>query len=752
MCAYQAPEVYVKEFVEHALRDVEGVQPYEETYKEMRIPHIRLQADYGVVNIVIETEPPCHRSRGREQVKDYMVKFNRPFGILIDIPVERYYKEYPNPCRDRVGFELYVRLDDRIDVVYVREFKVRGREKEVVSEALGEFRSLVYLLKKLPLLSPEGKVEPTPEYLITQVRRIIMSNLEELRRIVSASPTRARVYFNIWRSTMEHVYGREVIESTSGLDELFAMLTVYVTWLKCLGATLLEAALGGSRYTIPIKLYLDGYRAAVDLFWHRRALVRFNIDYLFERDEYDWVFDPEIAQRLDKLFRGIGESLLPVDWSREVELDLLKRIYQNVVPREVRRQLGEFYTPDWIAQIILWRALNLLVRRVTPREVITGDPTVEVVELIDEFYRRHGRIPRFIDPTCGSFTFGVHYINSLLRWYTVKRPPVNPVEFARQIMDSVVGIDLNPVAVITAKVNYLLQVYRLLALRGEFLVEQPVIPVLRIDLLSIHASSGERRRGGRATLDAYLIGRREDAVVLRIPLESLLPSLDRNLVDRLRSRGVSVISEGNVHYVEVQLPLTIMDRAGDLVKLARALIALLTVGVDGFENEVGMLTQDEREALAKFRNVVSALERESLNSVWHSLILNNLLALYATRRKFDLILGNLPWVNVSAYPSGYAEFVKSVARELGVSPPPRAARKLDISIPLFAVALNYLAGSPSVTALMIPTSIFRGLHGVKWRELVSSPPHTLVEVWDLEGVKPFEDADNQPGVVFVLKG
>jgi hypothetical protein len=740
VCAYQAPEVYVKDFVEEVLRGVEGVKLYE----EMKVPRIRLRADYGVENIVIEVEAPCHRSRGREQIREYMKIFKRPFGLLIDIPTERYYREYPDACRDRVGFEVYTWFGDNVDAIYVREFEVRGREGEAINVAAEELRGIIGMLRRLRLLG--AKVRPTPEYLIEKVGELIAQYSEDLRKIVSGTPERARVYFSIWRRTMELVYGKEVIAGVGGLDELFANITIYATWLKCLGATLLEAALGGGRYSIPIELYLDGHRAAVDLFWYRRALVRFNVDYLFERDEYDWVFDPEVAPRLDGFFRKIGELLLSVDWSQEVELDLLKRIYQNVVPREVRRQLGEFYTPDWIAQIIIWRALHILVRGVPPQELIVPDPTDRAVELVDEFYKKYGRIPRFIDPTCGSFTFGVHYINTLLRWYTAKRPPIHPVEFARQIMDNVVGIDLNPVAVITAKVNYLLQVYRLLAVRGQYLAEQPIIPILRVDLLNIHASSTKN-------LSYYFVGRRRDSIVLRIPLESLSTNINEDSLNRLRKRGVSIIrhSDVDVHYVEISLPLSILSKARNLITLARGFIALLTIGIKGFENEIGELNADERKAVEEFRGVVSVLEEESLDIIWHSLILNNALAIYLTQKKFDLVLGNLPWVNVSAYPKGYAELLRGIAKELGVSPPPQAARKLDISIPLFAIALRYLAASPSVTALMVPASIFKGLHGASWRRFVSSPPHTVIEVWDLEDVKPFEGADNQPGVVFVLK-
>jgi len=37
----------------------------------VRVPHIRLKADYGVEDIVIEAKPPCGRVKDREQVKKY---------------------------------------------------------------------------------------------------------------------------------------------------------------------------------------------------------------------------------------------------------------------------------------------------------------------------------------------------------------------------------------------------------------------------------------------------------------------------------------------------------------------------------------------------------------------------------------------------------------------------------------------------------------------------------------------------------
>jgi len=53
MCAYREPEVYVKLFVGRALPG---------------IPYVRIKADYGVENIVIEANSPLRRVKDRASV------------------------------------------------------------------------------------------------------------------------------------------------------------------------------------------------------------------------------------------------------------------------------------------------------------------------------------------------------------------------------------------------------------------------------------------------------------------------------------------------------------------------------------------------------------------------------------------------------------------------------------------------------------------------------------------------------------
>jgi hypothetical protein len=351
-------------------------------------------------------------------------------------------------------------------------------------------------------------------------------------------------------------FGRPFDVLTS--DASSAELSAYTAWVEALGAALAEVAAGRGIAAVPAELYAYGA-------------------------------DAKILRGPDAFLRELGERRASYDWAAAPGADLLGQVYRQIAPKEARRRLGKFYTPDWIIRLVLRRALHLLVRGRPPDGALPSSDAAadgEVVELLDEYYRSRGAVPSFVDPTCGSFAFGVRYINALIRWRR-ERGRVRPAELAEEVLAGVVGIDVSPVAVATAKANYLLQLYRLLG--GARLPRRPDPPVLNLDLLRLESPP----------------------------------------------------------------------------------------------------------------------------------------------RRFDLVPGDLPWINVSKLPPG------------------PAANKMDVSIPLFAAALTRLADSGGVAALMMPTSVFRGVHGARRRGLLAE--HQLAEVWDLTGLKPFEDAEGQPGIVLLRR-
>ena len=100
-------------------------------------------------------------------------------------------------------------------------------------------------------------------------------------------------------------------------------------------------------------------------------------------------------------------------------------MYEAVIPRELRHALGEYYTPDWLAEETLNTVLSF------------EGTTIE---------------QSFVDPTCGSGTFLFKTINA-------KRKEGASLQ---NILHTVKGIDINPLAVLTAKTNYLLAIIDML--------------------------------------------------------------------------------------------------------------------------------------------------------------------------------------------------------------------------------------------------------------------------------------------------
>ncbi len=106
--------------------------------------------------------------------------------------------------------------------------------------------------------------------------------------------------------------------------------------------------------------------------------------------------------------------------------DFIKQMYEAIIPKELRHALGEYYTPDWLAEKTLYDALELYNSSIADISII--------------------------DPTCGSGTF-------LFKTIIEKKKITNNLS---DILNTVKGIDINPLAILTAKTNYLLAIMELL--------------------------------------------------------------------------------------------------------------------------------------------------------------------------------------------------------------------------------------------------------------------------------------------------
>jgi len=145
---------------------------------------------------------------------------------------------------------------------------------------------------------------------------------------------------------------------------------------------------------------------------------------VIEEDFFDWVVEVPGGEAF---VTTLARRLSRFSWGA-VEHDVMKVLYESVINTETRHSLGEYYTPDWLAEAIV-------------TEVIP-DPLTQ----------------RALDPSCGSGTFLFHAVRHYLG--RASEAGLSDSEALTGVTSHVLGVDVHPVAVTFARVTYLLALGR----------------------------------------------------------------------------------------------------------------------------------------------------------------------------------------------------------------------------------------------------------------------------------------------------
>ena len=254
-----------------------------------------------------------------------------------------------------------------------------------------------------PLLSPIPEVMPTPIAVALTFGRYSLafgraySELQRLWSEVGDHPE-VRLKRDLWDGLLRQVYGDDV-----GSDALFLQHTYLTILVKAIAARVLDLEIDD-----PAEM-LSG-----------RLLSNEGIVGAVEADFFDW---PLIVGGGHDLVRSLAAETIRFRL-RDVEVDVLKSLYESLIDPDERHDLGEYYTPDWLAARIVAAAVPRALEQ------------------------------RVLDPSCGSGTFLFHALRRLIAAGREARVP--PAEIIAICADRVFGIDVHPVAVALARVTWLL--------------------------------------------------------------------------------------------------------------------------------------------------------------------------------------------------------------------------------------------------------------------------------------------------------
>lgn len=370
--------------------------------------------------------------------------------------------------------------------------------------------------------------------------------------------------------------------------------------------------------------------------------------------------------------------------------DVLRDFYQDIVPEELRKSLGEFYTPDWLVE-----------------------HTVGKLNYTDADWLR----ARLLDPTCGSGSFLLEIIAR--KRQAAREAGWNAEKTLDMLMATVWGFDLNPLAVQTARVNLLIAVADLLK---ECKGQDIEIPILLADAVYFPAPSDE---GDRRQIE-YSIGSRQANLHIVLPAELAGDKVLLDDVLQLMGREVEKGSPyGSVSRALVETGILSRARAGEWL-----------------------------ESLELTYNQVLNLHQRHWNGIWFRIIRNFFRSATAGKFDAIVgnppwvRWSNLPEAyRHRAKPTCERYGIFSDTKFHG-------GNELDISAMItYTTADKWLAEGGRL-AFVVTQTLFQSPSAQGFRRFRLNAADCLrpVSVDDLKEIKPFPDAANKTAVILFSKG
>ncbi len=494
------------------------------------------------------------------------------------------------------------------------------------------------------------------------------------------------------------------------LHTYFALLVKLIAWLAL--SRHLAPPLGAPSFGDLVTADSDTLRRYLAEMESGGIFRAFGITNLLEGDFFAWylyAWNDRIESAICDLLCRLDEydpatlSIVP-----EETRDLFKKLYHYLLPREIRHNLGEYYTPDWLAQ----RLLNQV-----DSEFFTADPHRNEQRLRQKLLNL-----RWLDPACGSGTFLVLIITRMRE--LGRELMVNETELLNAILHNVVGFDLNPLAVIVARVNYLLAIADLLPHRRSGIT----IPVYLADSVRTPAM-GETLFTGGAYEFPTAVGK------------FLVPAV---LCTKERFDRFCDLLEESIR--GTLLPESFMKRIETALRL-----------------EPGEWTNNDAQMVLELYERVLDLHRNGMDGLWARLLKNNFAPL--TVGQFDYIVGNPPWVNWENLPDVYRESIRDLwvryklAGTFKGGRPRLGAVKVDISALMTYTVMDALLKREGRLGFVITQSLFKTAGaGAGFRRLYipqrdgGEVPVRIVHVDDMVSLQPFEGASNRTAVMILEKG
>ncbi|MBP3201558.1 MAG: hypothetical protein J6M39_07935 [Lachnospiraceae bacterium] len=617
----------------------------------------RIDSAYG--NLIIEYKKPTVNIGDTElkQIIEYMEDFaklgNREeiWGILTN-GIEIKYIEYKKNNR-------------RYDIVQNRSGKLTNDKIEDLCRDIAEIKKITLNKRNIN------------DYLgLENNKRIKCIVNMLLNKVIKSKNSRTKLLYNEWERLTrlssdkdswnedkgknkkindfyKDLYNREIKDNQMQYKCLFVVQTYYAIVVKLILFKYLKKKFNES---------FNNYDLKQELFKEiesTRFYKEHNILNLIDGDFYSWYLYELKEKEYISIF-SLVEDVETIDTNSLN--DTLISFYENIFPFEVRYAMGEYYTPNYLAKEVIDNAFK-----------IVGNDNVSSV----------------LDPTCGSGIF----ISTIYKSNYNKK---------------IYGIDINPLAVLTAKAS--------LVLNDFDINKETEIPIYLGD--STYSPKQDIVNGVECYSYDYLTFIGDLTINVTLPID--------------------LIKETNF--------FEILDILENAIKNKNKKMAMKII--ESFKSSHFKELKDCYKRL--FEQLID-LENKKMNSIWLKIIGNYFKA--ASIKNIDLIVGNPPWVRWSNLPTNYKNEVKKKCKVKGLFSEDKNTGGVDLNIAALIafICISDRLSKKGVLGFLLPDSILtnKSFEGFRKMELDDGRKFYLHKVIRWNGAeKPFKPVSIEFGEFF----
>ena len=397
-------------------------------------------------------------------------------------------------------------------------------------------------------------------------------------------------------------------------------------------------------------------------FFENKGLINF-----VEYDYFGWLnSEPHLLNMLP-VAQEIQQDLVAYNFKPDPTEDLFGELMAQLANRSQRVLLGQEWTPSWLSR--------KLVTEVTSR----------IPESVDI---------RLIDMCCGSGSMIVEAIKIAKdRINNTHNEQVQEVKIDL-IVKSITGFDIDPLAVMLSKINWILASMDWLQPLGAYSIS---IPVYHADsLFAITPISNQVEDEGSSTFTLRIA-----EYVINLPGFLISPEY-RSLFDSLIDTGYHIVVE---------------NYSSEALKISRKEVEAY---LSGIKANLGIDIEEVKEKeiidfLCDFILKVDALNKDGRNGIW-AYIMRNSFRPGLVAGQFNGLVSNPPWLALSKIANNpYQQILKSKAERFDIKPEGSSHLHIELAtIFLLHAIKEYLVDNAPIGCI-VPDTILNGHHHNRFR-------------------------------------